>query len=134
MNLDEVIAQFKEDAENNRVDLDFSFAEENEQIADWLTQLKEYKQLDADGKLLKLPCKVGDTVYAIIAIHIPWDVGDKANKSYRIDQQKFSLEMLDKIGKKIFLTKDAAEKRLAELKDEEYDKEQISDENDIVQE
>ncbi len=123
ISLDETISQFKEDAKNNRVDLDFSFAEENEQIADWLTQLREYKQLDADGKLLKLPCKVGDTVYAIITIHIPWDIGDKADKSYRIDQQKFSLEMLDKIGKTIFLTRDAAEKRLSELKvkEEEYD-------------
>lgn len=123
MNLDKTIIQFKEDAKNNRVDLDFSFAEENEQIADWLIQLKEYKQLDVDGKLLKLPCKVGDTVYAIITIHILGDIGDKADKSYRIDQQKFSLEMLDKIGKTIFLTRDTAEKRLSELrvKEEEYD-------------
>ncbi len=116
MNLDEVIAQFKEDAENNRVDLDFSFAEENEQIADWLTQLKEYKQLEADGKLMKLPCKVGDTVYAIIATHIFGDIGDKAEKDYRVDKRRFSLEMLDEVGKTIFLTRDAAEKRLSELK------------------
>ena len=116
MNLDEVIAQFKEDAENNRVDLDFSFAEENEQITDWLTQLKEYKQLEADGKLMKLPCKVGDTVYAIIATHIFGDIGDKAEKDYRVDKRRFSLEMLDEVGKTIFLTRDAAEKRLSELK------------------
>lgn len=116
MNLDEAITQFKEDAENNRVDLDFSFAEENEQIADWLTQLKEYKQLEADGKLMKLPCKVGDTVYAIIATHIFGDIGDKAEKDYRVDKRRFSLEMLDEVGKTIFLTRDAAEKRLSELK------------------
>ena len=116
MNLDEAITRFKEDAENNRIDLDFSFAEENEQIADWLTQLKEYKQLEADGKLMKLPCKVGDTVYAIIATHIFGDVGDKTEKDYRIEQRKFSLEMLDEVDKVIFLTRDAAEKRLSELK------------------
>lgn len=116
INLDEAIAQFKEDAENNRVDLDFSFAEENEQIADWLTQLKEYKQLEEDGKLMKLPCKVGDTVYAIIATHIFGDIGDKAEKDYRVDKRRFSLEMLDEVGKAIFLTRDAAEKRLSELK------------------
>lgn len=123
MNLDEAIAQFKEDAENNRVDLDFSFAEENEQIATWLTQLKEYKQLDADGKLLKLPCKVGDTVYAIVTTHIFGDVGDKVENNYRVDQRRFSLKMLDEVGKTIFLTRDAAEKRLSELKrkEEEYD-------------
>lgn len=96
--------------------MDFSFAEENEQIADWLTQLKEYKQLEADEKLMKLPCKVGDTVYAIIATHIFGGIGDKAEKDYRVDKRRFSLEMLDEVGKTIFLTRDATEKRLSELK------------------
>lgn len=40
-------------------------AEEHEQLAEWLEQLKEYKQLEEHGRLIKLPCKVGDTVYAI---------------------------------------------------------------------
>lgn len=29
-------------------------------------QLKEYQQLEEQGRLLKLPCKVGDTVYVIV--------------------------------------------------------------------
>lgn len=99
--------------------MDFSFAEENEQIATWLTQLKEYQQLEADGKLLKLPCK--DTVYTIVTTHIFGDIGDKAEKDYRVDKRRFSLEMLDEFGKMVFLTREDAKKKLSELKEGEYD-------------
>ena len=40
MSIDEAIEQFKYDAECNRADLDISYAEENEQIAEWLEELK----------------------------------------------------------------------------------------------
>lgn len=32
-----------------------------------LKQLKEYQQLEGQGRLVKLPCKVGDTVYIKLA-------------------------------------------------------------------
>ena len=38
-------------------------AEKNKQLADWLEELKRYKDLEEQGRLLVLPCKVGDTVY-----------------------------------------------------------------------
>ena len=44
MTIDEAIEQFKYDAECNRADLDLSYAEDNEQLAEWLEELKEYKQ------------------------------------------------------------------------------------------
>ena len=44
MTIDEAIKQFKYDAECNRADLDLSYAEDNEQIAKWLEELKAYKQ------------------------------------------------------------------------------------------
>ena len=44
MTIDEAIKQFKYDAECNRADLDLSYAEDNEQLAEWLEELKEYKQ------------------------------------------------------------------------------------------
>lgn len=56
--IDEAIAEFKECAENNRVDLDLSFAEENEQVARWLIELKEFLQLEKEGRLLILPSKL----------------------------------------------------------------------------
>lgn len=45
MTLDEAIEQFKYDAECNRADLDLSYAEDNEQVAGWLEELKMYKSL-----------------------------------------------------------------------------------------
>ena len=44
MTIDEAIEQFKYDAECNRADLDLSYAEDNEQIAEWLEELKIYQQ------------------------------------------------------------------------------------------
>ena len=35
-------------------------AEEHEQLAQWLEELKEYKELEERGLLVKLPCKVGN--------------------------------------------------------------------------
>ena len=45
LSIDEAIEQFKYDAECNRADLDLSYAEDNEQIAEWLEELKMYKSL-----------------------------------------------------------------------------------------
>ncbi len=72
MTIDEAIAHAREKAEQNRNRaLHFNTvkcikcAEEHDQLADWLTHLKEYQQLEEQGRLLKLPCKVGDTVWDI---------------------------------------------------------------------
>ena len=48
MTLDEAIEQFKYDAECNRADLDLSYAEDNEQIAEWLEELKFLRQWKSD--------------------------------------------------------------------------------------
>ena len=44
LSIDEAIEQFKYDAECNRTDLDLSYAEENEQVAEWLEELKMYRE------------------------------------------------------------------------------------------
>lgn len=38
---------------------------EHKQVAEYLRKLKAYENLEEQGRLVKLPCKVGDTVYAI---------------------------------------------------------------------
>ena len=45
LSIDEAIEQFKYDAECNRADLDLSYAEENEQLAEWLEELKAYREI-----------------------------------------------------------------------------------------
>lgn len=66
--------------------------------------LKEYKDLEEQGKLLKLPAPVGSLVYE------PYQfMGEGA---WEIDVHKIKLEDLDKIGKTVFLTEEAAEAAL----------------------
>ena len=45
MTLDEAIEQFKYDAECNRADLDLSFAEDKDKVAEWLEELKQYRAI-----------------------------------------------------------------------------------------
>ena len=45
LSIDEAIEQFKYDAECNRADLDLSYAEDNEQVAKWLEELKAYREI-----------------------------------------------------------------------------------------
>lgn len=80
LTLDEAIAHAKEVAEKNYRGADFEpldyvdddikancvkCAEEHEQLAEWLEELKSCKDLEKQGLLVRLPCKVGDTVYCI---------------------------------------------------------------------
>lgn len=46
MTIDEAIENFRYDAEQNKVDGDFSFANNNEQVAQWLEELKAMRNLD----------------------------------------------------------------------------------------
>lgn len=85
------------------------------QVGHAVEKLAEYEDLEEQGKLLKLPCAVGDTVYAIEV--------DEENFTYfhcprKISEYKFNLQMMDLLGmfgKCIFLTKEAAEAALKEL-------------------
>ena len=44
LSIDEAIEQFKYNAECNRTDLALSYAENNEQVAEWLEELKAYRE------------------------------------------------------------------------------------------
>lgn len=75
MYIDEFIEHTKEKARERRYHADFfesgnpmntaciKVAKDHEQLAEWLEKIKEYQQLEEQGRLIKLPCKVGDTVY-----------------------------------------------------------------------
>lgn len=41
------------------------YANQEEQYAEWLEELKSYKDLEEQGLFVRLPCKVGDTLYCI---------------------------------------------------------------------
>ena len=74
-------------------------------------KLKDYEDLEEQGKLLKLPCSVGGDVYGIINQTSNYD-----GAPYRIvTVLNFRLDMLNKIGKTVFLTRPEAEAKLAEM-------------------
>ena len=51
MTIDEAIEQFKYDAECNRADLDLSFAEDKDKVAEWLEELKAYRNHVFSGEM-----------------------------------------------------------------------------------
>lgn len=100
---------------------------EHEQLAEWLEELKWFRDLQEQGRLLEFPCAVGETVYEvqkisnrvqpleIISIHIG-----------RMGEPYFYWELKDGIGiyqnvkgfgvrelnKTVFLTREEAKKAL----------------------
>lgn len=103
---------------------------EDEIIASGKTfgRLIELLDADKDGRVVVLPCKVGDTAYYLNGKFIidfevigymvdergAWSFmgehyEEKAEKTYYCDPET------EKIGKKVFLTREEAEKALAEM-------------------
>ncbi len=102
---------------------------ENDYILKVQKKLAEYEDLEEKGKLLKLPCAVGDTVYevqdlrkriqpyTVIAVHASncgnlygWELKD--GKGVYSNVNGFSEYA---IGKSVFLAKEEAEAALKEL-------------------
>lgn len=97
-------------------------------MAELYEKLKKYENLDEQGLLLKLPCKVGDTVYTNTSVQ-GWDFR-KANRPYEakivfvgineadnymnVDLKNGHMLQfkLSEIGKTVFLTQAEAEEAL----------------------
>ena len=74
-------------------------------------KLGELEDAAEEGRLVVLPCKIGDLVYKIIYQRDNFD-----DRPYRIvTEVRFRLDMIDDIGKTIFLTREEAEKALKEM-------------------
>lgn len=96
---------------------------EHKQVAKYLRQLKDYEDLEEQGRLVKLPCKIGTEVYDITW----WDnaqekVVVKGKTYYRtvhkhkVTKLPFTYSDIDNFGKTVFLTKSEAEEKLKELR------------------
>ena len=94
----------------------------------------EYKQLDEQGLLLRLPCKAGDTVYKpnpitlseIVEIKIEsiFITESKINISGRTTKMKYSFCCSPSdFGKTVFLTQAEAEQKLKEMESVHFRKE-----------
>ena len=141
LTLDEAIRYIKEVVQKNRknkekhtIIIPNSFissndcAEKYEQVANWLEELKSYKEAEEQGLLVRLPCKVGDTVYVptrnfISELRIVMISVDMHDTYFRWMLNSGIYPNLDgfsgnKLGKAVFLTREEAEKKLEELKNE----------------
>lgn len=91
-----------------------------------LTKLADYEDLEEQGLLVRLPCKVGEKLWCIV---------DSAIRELRVHHfdmpafgttdivfryaDGFKLErFVGEIGKTVFLTREAAEKKLEEMKND----------------
>lgn len=112
----------------------FEYCEQCDHEAEAWSKLTEYEDLEEQGLLLRLPCKVGDTVYILKKIveckfdydcKLPCLQRFKCEEGYGceyeygvyvIREKRFNVAMLDIIDKTVFLTKEEAEQALAEMK------------------
>lgn len=79
-----------------------------------VARLRELAEADKDGRLVALPCKVGDTVWRIKRT---FEEHPDRSKPY-IEPSGFLLQDVFNISKTVFLTREEAEKALEAMKDE----------------
>ena len=88
-----------------------------------VARLRELAEADRDGRLVVLPCKVGDTLFRVFAGEIlEHKVGNMRYLAIQgrwdIDTTPFCSYVESSIGKTIFLTREEAEKSLEAIKDD----------------
>ena len=90
------------------------------QIPNALDKLAHYEDLEEAGRLIELPCAVGDTIYHIDSYLRKGE--DTLYWEYEVKEQTlnntYQCFMLTHVKGEIFLTKEEAERKLAELKGE----------------
>ena len=91
-------------------------------------KLCDYEDLEEQGLLVRLPCKIGDTVFRINE-GAKNPIIELTVTQINIIRKSYNLEVVDRdggelmyfkndIGNSIFLTREEAEKKLEELKNE----------------
>lgn len=90
-------------------------ADDNKHLAEWLEELKEYQQLEEQGRLIKLHYK---DVYFIVDINNP-RYAMVMKRSIR-ELAIYEIESIDKKNCKYFSTEEKAEAKLKELRGGEY--------------
>lgn len=135
LTLEDAISHAKEVAEKNYRGADFESidsvdddikancikcAEEHEQLVKWLEELKSYKDLEEQGLLVRLPCKVGDSVFIIVGRDISKQGIRKVEISdngiiFKTNRRKRIFNVAE-FGKTVFLAREDAEKKLEEMK------------------
>ena len=107
--------------------VEFSYQEIVERLID---KLSIYEDLEEQGLLFRLPCKVKTPVY-MVATDCGGDTLDCrrgecegcAHLYSFVEENAFDTYMVDDVGKTVFLTKEEAEAALEKMKGEEHEQE-----------
>lgn len=90
-----------------------------------IDRLRELSEADRDGRVVVLPCKQGDTVWRIVRDGEPHITRDEVRDMCFADDMTLCVELVggrvtftEKFGKTVFLSREEAEKALAEMKGE----------------
>lgn len=91
-----------------------------------LTKLADYEDLEEQGLLVRLPCKVGDDLYCIVNGEVKkLKVHSFGVPDFEITDIEFKyvdgfkiVRFVGEVGKTVFLTREEAEKKLEEMKNE----------------
>ena len=123
----EVVRKNRINKEKNTIIIPNSFISSNDcadkygQVAKWLEELKSYKDLEEQGLLVRLPCKLNGTLYSVnysnktIAENtiIKISINDHVKRFYCIDDNlRERIFFSRRIGENVFLTREEAEKKL----------------------
>ena len=123
---------------NCKYDNKYCYTHNCPEIERAIQKLGEYEDAEEQGLLIRLPCKVGDTVYEprpdrgfISVYEITLITISGTNIFYKwmlVDGIYSNLDGFsnDKIGKAVFLTYEEAERKLKELQKDSVYNEQIS--------
>lgn len=127
LTLDEILKLVNKAAVQMELDNCKECSENYKQIAEYLEELKSYKDLEEQGLLVRLPCKTGDMVYVPTRNFIS-ELKIKAVYLHSQYIKYFGWELHsgiypnlsgfseNKLGKTVFLTREEAEKKLEELR------------------
>ena len=84
-----------------------------------IDRIRELAEADKDGRVVVLPCKVGDTVWRIVRDGEPHITRDEVRDMYFADDMTPCVELVggrvtftEKFGKTVFLSREEAEKAL----------------------
>ena len=85
-----------------------------------IAKLAAYEDAEEQGLLIRLPCKVGDTIYKVDRVSnkikqhkvVKFEVGRAVDQ---VDFENFDYCFLHHFGKTVFLTKSEAEAKLKEM-------------------
>lgn len=133
LNNNKIVAIKGDSCDYNAYSFDCQTSEERKRLKTALEKLANYEDLEEQGLLVRLPCKVGDTVYRVNAGAkqpiIPMTVSEihficyKNERAVRFDaigkeDMGESCYRLEDIGRIIFITYEETEKKLEEMKNE----------------